>query len=444
MTMVWDGARCRSMPIRPSSRHHSEYFRFICMSRIDEIPASTTVTVTPSHSQRKKFTLIYLRRPIYHIFIQNIWEFRYRIILASVADCLHWNVILLLLWNLLFCESQQKDSFESSPHPFSGVFQLIKLENEIILLIIHHCSKTMMNFQAWLLRFLIFMQHLLSFLVLGKGGSRGGGHYSGGTHYGSGRHYNNGGAYYNNGDRYGSSRALQSWRNWFLFLCFGIIGGVVVFIAWIYGVCCFAGRAERKLSGFESHIEEATGLVQRSCADNPYPLQSSPVSGIYDVQYREGFRTFHSNVDMRFSKTSQGWSIQGKGWDADGQFRISYGLVSHAGMAYWVENQMDRSILSRGRFLFDSNLFMGNWRSSNGRSGSYEVFRFIGGYSNGQNLKKSDNPPKKSYNPLRDELVTDPEMPMGHPSIPVVSAYCPPITNAPTQAASESSKSPIS
>ena len=174
-------------------------------------------------------------------------------------------------------------------------------------------------------------------------------------------------------------------------------------------LCMVCGVCPAPLSMFNVHIQTAKRAVEASiakCTKSGYKPIVGPPSGVYEAQYEENFRTFHSTSTIIFTpicdeeKRIVSYHLKGSGIDRDGTFEIVSGTAAPDGTAYWLEqlgtvehtgtscgdDQLPQQILIHGKFHLDRPVdnftsFSGCWRSTNDTKGDFIWFKYKEGSS---------------------------------------------------------------
>ena len=178
-------------------------------------------------------------------------------------------------------------------------------------------------------------------------------------------HYNGTRGYH----RFGAHKRLMP----FLFPVIAIFGLIASLLLMVCGVC---PTLSSSFSIFNLHVQKARNKVETSikkCAADDSDNKSKgtilskpwngPQSGVYEAQYEENFRTFHSTATIVFTPILNGdcedgidvsenpskggngkgngrlsyYHLKGSGIDRDGNFEIIFGMVSPDGTAFWLE-----------------------------------------------------------------------------------------------------------
>ena len=101
-----------------------------------------------------------------------------------------------------------------------------------------------------------------------------------------------------------------------------------------------------------------------------------PVNGAFESSYEEDGKRFTTTIHLQFIKNdSTGWSVQGTGHDADGDFEVIEGLLSPSGAVYWIEKCSAGTVITKGQFNTDFLSMQGTWEAANGVSGTYQDFQ---------------------------------------------------------------------
>lgn len=188
----------------------------------------------------------------------------------------------------------------------------------------------------------------------------------------------------------------------------GAIAGVVIGVLIIVGIviavlCCCAQLQQNQdeenkpdpLAVFMAEPESWNEIRQSvqddsaNMASLSYPdaiVISKPPNGTYESVYEEDGRTLKSSIDLRFVgddwEQQHGWSVQGSGHDADGNFLVTEGLLSASGVVYWIEKCNAGIMLTHGKFNSDGWTFQGRYHAANGVSGTFTSFQLVSSFNN--------------------------------------------------------------
>ena len=173
----------------------------------------------------------------------------------------------------------------------------------------------------------------------------------------------------------------------------GSIAGAVLATLVLVGAgilaCVFCNRQQHQSSDSNNTIPTATAViveepvswtkirqtVQEDAATAEHALVR-PTNGTFEATYEDDEKTLTTSINLAFVKAkTNGWTVEGRGQDADGEFMVLEGLLSPTGLVYWIEECSSGMVLSEGRFCMDGTAMEGTWEASNSVSGSYRNFR---------------------------------------------------------------------
>ena len=195
----------------------------------------------------------------------------------------------------------------------------------------------------------------------GAGGGAGVGGGSGSGGYNAGNHHNRGGT--------GSGTPVGTVT--FLIVVFFVLGFVLVIV---FLGCCLMKCSSK----FEESVSDARQETREQAKELKEGMDT-PSNGLYMMSYSDiAGKICSGSVTLTFEDQGNGYDICGSIKDDDDASDIMEGFAAYDGTAYWkdtcIEGDVGLSVLSKGKFNYQTGVFTGTWESSTGVSGVYDTF----------------------------------------------------------------------